>query len=77
MKRLFWVALGLGAGATSAVMISRWTKKQTDKVAPAHLARTASRSFADASKRVAASIDEGRRAAQSREAEVREKAGLD
>lgn len=77
MKRLFWVALGLGAGATGAVMTSRWMKKQTDKVAPQNIARTAGAGFAEASKRLAASIEEGRRAAADREAEVREKAGLD
>lgn len=77
MRRLFWLALGLGAGATTAVMGGRWVKRQTDKVAPANLARTATAGFAEASKRLAASIDEGRHAASEREAQLREKAGLE
>ena len=28
MRRLFWVAVGLGAGVTIAVQLSRWTRRQ-------------------------------------------------
>ena len=41
MRRLFWVALGLGAGAASAIIASRFVRKQTAKVAPSNLAREA------------------------------------
>src|SRR5207245_6787235 len=34
VRRIFWLALGLGAGATTAVMASRWTRQQAQKVAP-------------------------------------------
>ena len=39
MKRIFWLALGLGAGAAGAIMTARFARRQVDKVAPSTLAR--------------------------------------
>lgn len=75
MKRGFWVALGLGAGATGAVLASRWTRKQANRVAPKTLAREAKGGLLDLSKLVSESIQEGKRAMDEREAELRH--GLD
>ncbi|HEY6568058.1 MAG TPA: hypothetical protein VI341_11140 [Actinomycetota bacterium] len=72
MKRGFWVALGLGAGATGAIMASRWTKKQAQRVAPATLAREAKGGLMDFSKLVSESIQEGKQAMADREAQLRE-----
>lgn len=72
MKRGFWVALGLGAGATGAIMASRWTKKQAQRVAPATLAREAKGGLLDFSKLVSESIQEGKQAMADREAQLRE-----
>jgi hypothetical protein len=74
IRRGFWVALGLGAGATGAVLASRWTKKQAARVAPATIAREAKGGFLDLGKLVSESIAEGRRAMDERERELR--AGL-
>jgi hypothetical protein len=41
VRRIFWVALGLGAGATGAVIAARWFERQTRRMAPANLARQA------------------------------------
>ena len=71
MRRGFWVALGLGAGATGAVVASRWAKRQANKVKPTNLAREAKGSLMDLSKLVAESIEEGRRAMEERERELR------
>jgi hypothetical protein len=71
MKRGFWVALGLGAGATGAVLASRWTKKQAKKVAPATIAREARGGLLELSKLVSESIAEGKRAMEEREQELR------
>ena len=71
MKRAFWVALGLGAGATGAVIASRWTRKQARRVAPQTLAREAKGGLLDLSKLVSESIQEGKRAMEEREAELR------
>jgi hypothetical protein len=71
MRRSFWVALGLGAGATGAVVTSRWAKRQANKVKPSTLAREARGGLMDLSKLVAESIEEGKRAMEDRERELR------
>ena len=71
IRRGFWVALGLGAGATSAVMASRWARKQAVRVAPATLAREAKGGFLELGKLVSESIAEGRLAMEDRERELR------
>ena len=75
MKRGFWLALGLGAGATGAVLASRWTKKQTQRVAPTTLVREAKGGVLDFSKLVSESIQEGKQAMAEREAELRDELG--
>ena len=70
-RRGFWVALGFGAGATGAVLASRWTKKQAARVAPAMLAREAKGGLLDLGKLVSESIAEGRQAMEDRERELR------
>jgi hypothetical protein len=71
MRRSFWVALGLGAGATGAVVTSRWARRQAKKVAPATIAREARGGLLDLGKLVSESIAEGRRAMADREEELR------
>ena len=70
-RRGFWVALGLGAGATSAIIASRWARKQADRVAPATIAREAKGGLLDLGKLVSESIAEGRQAMEDRERELR------
>ena len=71
MRRLFWVALGLGAGVASAIIGTRFVRKQTAKVAPANLAREARGSIMDLARLVSESINEGKVAMQDREVELR------
>jgi hypothetical protein len=71
VRRLFWVALGLGAGAASAIIASRFVRKQTAKVAPATLAREARGGMMDLARLVSESINEGKVAMQQRELELR------
>ena len=75
MKRIFWAALGLGAGATGAVMTSRWLRKKRQAVSPVHVAREAKGGLMDLSKLVAESIAEGKRAMDEKEAELTGKPG--
>jgi hypothetical protein len=77
VKRPFWVALGLGAGATGAVLAGRWTRKQAKRVAPQTLAREAKGGILDLGKLVSESIAEGKRAMDERERELRAEVGLD
>jgi hypothetical protein len=76
VKRAFWVALGLGAGATGAILASRWTRRQAQRVAPQTLAREAKGGLLDLSKLVSESIQEGKRAMDEREEELRRESGL-
>jgi hypothetical protein len=77
IRRLFWTAFGVGLGATTALIASRWTRKQAKRAAPATIAREAKGGLFDLSKLVTASVDEGRRAMGTRERELRETYGLD
>jgi len=74
MRRGFWVALGLGAGATGAVIASRWTKKQARRMTPQTIAREAKSGLLDLSRLVSESLQEGKQAMEARERELR--AGL-
>ena len=75
MKRIFWVALGLGAGAAGAIMTARFARRQMDKVAPSTLAREARGGLLDLSRRVSESMEEGRRAMQEKEEQLRRESG--
>ena len=71
MKRGFWVALGLGAGVTGAILAGRWGKKQANRVAPQTVIREAKGGILELGKLVNESIAEGKRAMDEREAELR------
>ncbi len=71
MRRLFWVALGLGAGVAGAVMTRRFLRTQAAKVAPANLTREARGGLMDLAKLFNESIAEGRQAMREREEELR------
>jgi hypothetical protein len=71
VRRLFWVALGLGAGAASAILASRFVRKQTAKVAPSNLAREARGGMMDLAKLVSDSLAEGKAAMHQKEDELR------
>jgi hypothetical protein len=71
MRRIFWLALGLGAGTAGAIMTMRFVRRQTRKVAPANLAREARGGLMDLAKLVSESIAEGREAMRETEEELR------
>lgn len=73
MRRLFWLAVGLGAGAASAIMAGRFTRRQVEKAKPQTIAREAKGSLLDLSKLVAESIEEGKRAQADRERDLRDR----
>lgn len=70
MRRIFWLALGLGAGAVGAVLSLRFLRRQASKVAPANLAREARGGLLDLARLVSESIAEGRTAMQEKEREL-------
>jgi hypothetical protein len=67
---LFWVAVGLGAGAASAILATRFVRKQTAKVAPANLAREARGGMMDLARLVSDSLAEGKAAMHQKEDEL-------
>ncbi|HEX2424526.1 MAG TPA: hypothetical protein VHM47_01435 [Actinomycetota bacterium] len=71
MRRLFWLAVGLGAGAAGAVLTTRFAKKQMQKVAPSTIAREARGGLLELSKLVSESLAEGKRAMEEAESEAR------
>ena len=71
MRRIFWLALGLGAGAAGAVVTLRFARRQAKKVAPATLAREARGGFMDLARLVSESLAEGREAMREKEDELR------
>ena len=73
MRRPFWVALGVGFGAAGAILVSRWTRRQVQRAKPAAIAREARGGLLELSKLVAESVEEGKRAADEPERELRAK----
>ena len=71
MRRGIWIAFGLGAGAASAILASRWTRKQAQRVAPSAIAREAKGGLFDLGKLVSESISEGKKAAAERQEQLR------
>jgi hypothetical protein len=71
VRRLFWIALGLGAGAVGAVMTTRFARRQAQRVVPSRIAREAKGGLMDFAKLVSESVAEGQRAMREREDELR------
>jgi hypothetical protein len=71
VRRIFWLALGLGAGATSAVLAARWFEKQTRRMAPSNLARQAGGTVKDLSSLIGEATREFRKGMTEKESEVR------
>ncbi len=71
MRRIFWLAVGLGAGAATAIITTRFARRQARKVAPANLAREARGGLMDLAKLFSESIAEGKEAMREKERELR------
>lgn len=71
MRRIFWLAMGLGAGATAAVMAARWARRQRSRMAPANIARGARGVLGDAGSLVGEVVRDFRQGMAEREAEIR------
>jgi hypothetical protein len=71
VKRLFWIGVGVGA----AYFATRWMRRQRERFSPESIAAKAAEGIGDAMELVRVSVDEGRRAAAEKEAEIRESLG--
>jgi DNA-binding IclR family transcriptional regulator len=75
VRRIFWLALGLGAGATGAVLAARWFERQTRRMAPANLARQAGGTVRDFSSLIGEAVREFRQGVTEKETEIRSSLG--
>jgi hypothetical protein len=71
VRRVFWLAVGLGAGVTTAVMTSRWMRRQAERVAPANIGRELQSGLRDLGELFREALAEGRQAMREKEAEIR------
>lgn len=71
MRRVFWLAMGLGAGATAAVVLSRWMRRQQERLSPANLGSQISEGARDLGRLLRDALDEGRAEASRVEDEIR------
>jgi choline dehydrogenase-like flavoprotein len=70
LRRAFWIALGIGAGAAGAIVTMRLARRQARKVAPATLAREARGGIMDIAKLFSEAIEEGKAAMRETEDEL-------
>lgn len=71
MRRVFWLALGLGAGSTAAVLASRWVRRQRERLVPANLVPQAGEVLKDTARLLGEAVREFRRGMSAKEAELR------
>jgi hypothetical protein len=71
MKGAFWVAVGLGAGVTAAILVNRWMRRQREALAPSNLAKQAAGKAGDLGAILRDAAQEFRLGMVEKEAEVR------
>jgi hypothetical protein len=71
MRRLFWLGVGVVAGASGTVWAERKVRSQLDALAPDHLVVTAGNKAKSVGRSVADAVVEGRGAMRAREDELR------
>jgi hypothetical protein len=67
VSRLFWI----GVGVVGAYYAGRWIKRKRQQMSPGAIGANLGDVVADAGKLVGAALDEARRAAAQKEAELR------
>ena len=76
MRRIFWVTVGLGAGAVIGLAVARWAGQTKAKYAPPNLARGAGGKLDQLRARLQDALAEGAEEMALREAELRQELGL-
>ena len=74
--RIFLLLFGLGAGLVVGALVMRRVDRAAQALAPQNLARRAGRGVVTARHRLTDALDEARRAAAEREAELRAEHGI-
>jgi hypothetical protein len=71
VRRGFWVAVGLGAGVTAAILVSRWMRRQSQRMAPANIGQQLGDTARGLGQLAREAMEEWRRGAAEKEAEIR------
>ena len=71
MRRIFWLAVGLGAGVTVAFVATRWARQKSESLAPANLGRQMTGVVSDVGKLLREAAAEFSAGAAEKEAEIR------
>jgi hypothetical protein len=71
IRRIFWLAAGLGAGATAVIMASRWMDRQKRKLSPANVGKQAADAVGGLAETLRDAARRYREATEAREAEIR------
>lgn len=72
MRRVFWI----GVGVALTVMAARWMRKQRERFSPESMAAKVADGMEDLRSLVRVSVEEGRRAMEQKEAELRAELGV-
>jgi hypothetical protein len=74
MRRLFWLAAGLGAGVSGTLLFSRWLQRQAERFAPPNVARQAGQALTSAGSELSGTlgtfVEAFRQGMAEREAEI-------
>ena len=76
MRRLFWLAAGLGAGISGTILFSRWLQRQAERFAPPNLARQAGQALTSAGGDLSESLDDLRRRVPAGDGRARGRASV-
>jgi hypothetical protein len=71
VKRLFWI----GVGVAAAYYGSKWLRRQRERITPENVAARTAERLGGVMELVRVSVEEGRRAAAEKEAEIRSSLG--
>jgi len=75
VRRIFWLAMGLGAGATVGLAFNRWARQKSKQFGPANLGRQAGAVLSDAGTLLREAAAEFRRGSAEKEGEIRARLG--
>jgi hypothetical protein len=70
VKRLFWLSAGLGAGTAGAILVSRWLRRQRERLSPASIGAQVSEGLHDLGELFREAMADARSATRQREAEI-------
>ena len=71
MRRVFWLAVGIGAGVTIGVAVTRWARRKSESFAPANMGRQVADVAGDVGRLFREAAAEYRAGVAEKEAEIR------